>query len=98
MYTATYLTVCYGWRVGIVKAIDTVNATAAPTSDFKLIYLVQFCYLLPYSNPSPAANPLQKQRKPQFPSQKRTLPGGHIERPEHYRAQNRLFGHPHCSQ
>ena len=30
VYTATYLTVCYGWWVGIVKAIDIVNATAAP--------------------------------------------------------------------
>ena len=30
MYTATYRTICYGWRVGLVYAIDIVNATAAP--------------------------------------------------------------------
>ena len=39
MYTATYLTVCYGWRVGIVKSIVIVTATAAPDCDLTLPYL-----------------------------------------------------------
>ena len=46
MYTATYLTVCYGWRVGIVKAIDIVNATAAPV--VTLPYLTLPYLTLPY--------------------------------------------------
>ena len=33
MHTATYRTVCYGWRVGIVKSIVIVIATAAPDCD-----------------------------------------------------------------
>ena len=33
MYTATYRTVCYGWRVGIVHSIVIVTATAAPDCD-----------------------------------------------------------------
>ena len=37
MYTATYLTVCYGWRVGVVRSIVIVTATACPKSD--LTYL-----------------------------------------------------------
>ena len=48
MYTATYLTVCYGWRVGIVKAIDIVNATAAPDCDLTLPYLTLPYLTLPY--------------------------------------------------
>ena len=28
MYAATYRTVCYGWRVGIVNSIVIVTATA----------------------------------------------------------------------
>ena len=39
MYTATYRTVCYGWRVGIVKSIVIVTATAAPDCD--LTYLTR---------------------------------------------------------
>ena len=39
MYTATYRTVCYGWRVGIVKSIVIVIATAAPDCDLTLPYL-----------------------------------------------------------
>ena len=37
MYTATYRTVCYGWRVGIVHSIVIVTATAGPNCD--LTYL-----------------------------------------------------------
>ena len=48
MYTATYLTVCYVWRVGIVKAIDIVTATAAPTNDLTLPYLTFPSLPLPY--------------------------------------------------
>ena len=42
MYTATWLTLCYGWRVGIVQANVNVTASAvstalhSPTSDLKL--------------------------------------------------------------
>ena len=39
MYAATYRTVCYGWRVGLVKAIVIVTATAAPDCDFTLPHL-----------------------------------------------------------
>ena len=39
MYTATYRSVCYGWRVGIVKSIAIVTATAAPDCDLTLPYL-----------------------------------------------------------
>ena len=39
MYTATYRTVCYGWRVGIVHSIVIVIATAAPDCDLTLPYL-----------------------------------------------------------
>ena len=38
MYTATYRTVCYGWRVGIVKSIVIVTATACAHIDLKLVY------------------------------------------------------------
>ena len=38
MYTATYRTVCYGWRVGIVHSIVIVTATAGPDCDL-LTYL-----------------------------------------------------------
>ena len=34
-----WFTLCYGWRVGIVKYIFIVTATAAPTSDLTLPYL-----------------------------------------------------------
>ena len=54
MYTATYRTVCYGWRVGIVHSIVIVTATAAPDCDLTLPYLtlnyyklVTFFFLLP---------------------------------------------------
>ena len=36
MYTATYRTICYGWRVGIVHSIVIVTATAAPDCDLTL--------------------------------------------------------------
>ena len=39
MYTATYRTVCYGWRVGIVHSIVIVTATGAPDCDLALPYL-----------------------------------------------------------
>ena len=42
MYTATYRTVCYGWRVGIVHSIVIVTATAAPDCD--LTYLTYLTY------------------------------------------------------
>ena len=48
MYTATYRTVCYGWRVGIVKAIHIVNAAAAPDCDLTLPYLILPYLTLPY--------------------------------------------------
>ena len=46
MYTATYLTVCYGWRVGMAKSIDIVNATAPPL--VTLPYLTLPYFTLPY--------------------------------------------------
>ena len=36
-FAATYRTVCYGWRVGIVKSIVIVIATAGPDCDLKLL-------------------------------------------------------------
>ena len=48
MYTATYRTVCYGWRVGIVKSIVIVTATAAPDCDLTLPYLTLPYLTLPY--------------------------------------------------
>ena len=50
MYTATYRTVRDGWRVGIVKSIVIVTATAAPRSDLTLPYLTYLpTYYLPIS-------------------------------------------------
>ena len=42
-FAATYRTVCYGWRVGIVLAIVIVIATAGPDCD--LTYLTYLTYL-----------------------------------------------------
>ena len=35
-FAATYRTICYGWRVGIVHSIVIVTATAAPDCDLTL--------------------------------------------------------------
>ena len=43
VYTVAWFTLCYGWRVGIVKCILIVTAAAAPTSDLTLTY-----FTLPY--------------------------------------------------
>ena len=48
MYTATYRTVCYGWRVGIVYSIFIVTATAAPDCDLTLPYLILSYPILVY--------------------------------------------------
>ena len=48
MYTATWLTLCYGWRVGIVQANVIVTATAAPDCDLTLPYLTLPYLTLPY--------------------------------------------------
>jgi len=40
VYTVALFTLCYGWRVGIVKYIVIVTATAAPTSDLKLLQTI----------------------------------------------------------
>ena len=37
MCTTTYLTVCYGWRVGIVHSTFIITATAEATTDLKLV-------------------------------------------------------------
>ena len=55
MYTATYRTVCYGWRVGIVKSIVIVNATAAPDCDLKLLQTTTVLYYITVDLPIAAA-------------------------------------------
>ena len=52
MYTATYLTACYGWRVGIVHSIVIVTATAAPNGD--LTYLTYLPFRCKIQNFSPS--------------------------------------------
>ena len=47
MYAATYRTVCYGWRVGIVKSIVIVTATACAQSDLYLPYLTLSYHTFP---------------------------------------------------
>ena len=78
MYTATYLTVCYGWRVGIVHSNFIITATAEATTDLTLPYLtlpyltlnLVFIFLkyiiLPYMRPTPAPNEPLKHMNPQF--------------------------------
>ena len=68
MYTATYLTICYGWRVGIVHSIFIITATAAPTSDLtlNLVFIFLKYIILPYMKPTPAANQSLKHTNPQF--------------------------------
>ena len=58
MYTATYLTVCYGWRVGIVQPNVIMTATAAPNCDLTylmpyLTYLTPYLTCLTYLRPAP---------------------------------------------
>ena len=48
MYTATYRTVCYGWRVGIVKSIVIVTATAAPNCDLTYLTYLLILLTIPY--------------------------------------------------
>ena len=48
VYTVAWLTLCYGWRVGIVIYIFIVTATAAPTSDLTLPYLTLIITLADY--------------------------------------------------
>ena len=71
MYTVAWFTLCYGWRVGIVKYIVIVTATAAPTSDLTLPYLklitLAYYIILPLIRPSPVANRPLKHSKPHFP-------------------------------
>ena len=45
MYAATYRTVCYGWRVGIVNSIVIVTAAAVYYLTFTLPYPT---FALPY--------------------------------------------------
>ena len=60
MYTATYRTVCYGWRVGMIYAIFIVTATAGPNNDLTLNSVLIFLkyIILPLIRPSPPANGL----------------------------------------
>ena len=46
VYTVAWFTLCYGWRVGIVKYIVIVTATAAPL--VTLPYLTLPYLTLPY--------------------------------------------------
>ena len=48
MCTATYRTVCYGWRVGIVYSIFIVTATAGPDCDLTYLSYLTLPYL-PYT-------------------------------------------------
>ena len=51
MYTATWFTLCYGWRVGIAKSIVIVTATAAPDCDLKLVQLNSLLYYITLDEP-----------------------------------------------
>ena len=46
VYAATWLTLCLGWRVGIVKSIAIVTATAAPDCDLKLLQTTTVLYYI----------------------------------------------------
>ena len=84
MYTVAWSTLCYGWRVGIVKPIVIVTSTAAPNSYLtftlpyltlpylKLILTLAYYIILPLMMQSPAANRLLKDNKPQFFSDGKT--------------------------
>ena len=74
VYTATWLTLCYGWRVGIVHSIFIVTATAAPVVTLpylKLVYTVASYIILPLIRPSSGPNRLLKHTKHSFSLQKR---------------------------
>ena len=61
MYTVTYRTVCYGWRVGIVHSIVIVTATAAPDCDFTLLYLTYLTLpYLPYTGGLCQVGPVER--------------------------------------
>ena len=78
MYTATYLTVCYGWRVGIVHSNFIITATAEATTDLtlpyptlpyltlNLVFIFLKYIILPYMNPTRAPNRTLKHTNPQF--------------------------------
>ena len=61
MYTATYRTVCYGWRVGIVHSIVIVTATAAPDCD--LTYLTYLTLHAHFHDFGPKWMPFRKEKQ-----------------------------------
>ena len=98
MYTATYRTVCYGWRVGIVHSIVIVTATAAPDCDLKLLQTSNLLYYITLDESILGCESAPKTHDTSvFPGKN----GGTVEDPLRRRSlfvlQYRICGLPWCS-